>query len=121
MKALHVYDRPLCCPSGVCDNEADRELICFALSLQWLRMHGIETARFDLVREFDQFADNPVVRKLLDQHGVDCLPLILADERVVSSGRYPSRIEIADMAGIRRVKRKAFDPAVSAERQLSSH
>lgn len=100
MKTLQIYDRPMCCSSGVCGAEVDRDLICFALSLQWLRMNGIQTERFNPLHQYDAFAANATVSKTVNEKGIECLPLILIDGQVVSSGCYPSRLELNDLVGI---------------------
>jgi Arsenical resistance operon protein ArsD len=102
MKTLQVYDRPMCCSSGVCGVEADRDLICFALSLQWLGMNGVRTERFNPLHQYDAFAANATVTKTVNEKGIECLPLILMDGKVVSSGRYPSKLELGGMADIAR-------------------
>src|SRR5579883_2844937 len=46
------------------------------------------------------FADNALVKSALQEHGNDCLPLVLLDGAIVSQGRYPSRDELARLAGV---------------------
>jgi hypothetical protein len=36
----------------------------------------------------------------VNEKGIECLPLILLDGVVVSSGSYPSRLELSGMTGL---------------------
>lgn len=97
---VQVYDPPMCCSSGVCGAEVDRNLVCFALSLQWLKMNGVLVERFNPSHQFDAFADNPVVVKAVNEHGMECLPLILVNGRIASAGTYPGRRELGELVGL---------------------
>ena len=54
---------------------------------------------------------NDLVRAALEQDGEACLPLVLAGERIVSRGVYPSRDALAEAAGL----------TVSSGRRLAVH
>ena len=95
MVKLTVYDPALCCSTGVCGPEVDPVLVRFAADLEWLRSRGAEVRRYNLAQEAAAFARSPLVRGTLQAEGTDCLPLLLAGEEVVSSGRYPAREELA--------------------------
>ena len=102
MKTIQVFDPPMCCSSGVCGAVVDSNLVNFAGSLQWLGMNGVHVERFNPLHQYDVFAANAVVTKAVNEKGIECLPLILLDGEVVSSGSYPSRLELSDMAGLGR-------------------
>ena len=42
----------------------------------------------------------PIGLSCFDAKGIECLPLILLDGEVVSSGSYPSRLELSGMTGL---------------------
>lgn len=97
---LEVFDPPMCCSSGVCGAEVDSKLVCFAVSLQWLTMNGVRVERFNPLHQYDAFAANPTVAKTVNEKGIECLPLILLNGEVISTGVYPSRLELGDMLGL---------------------
>jgi hypothetical protein len=97
---LEIFDPPRCCSSGVCGAEVESNLVTFAVSLQWLRMHGVAVRRFNPLHQYDAFAANATVAKTVNEKGLECLPLILLDGEVVSSGIYPSRLELSGMTGL---------------------
>jgi hypothetical protein len=109
MATITVYDPPLCCTSGVCGPTVDPKLAQFAGNLEWLRTQGVTIQRYNLAQEPERFVENSTVKAILDKSGGDDLPAILVGETLVSSGRFPSRNELAVMAGI-----EATDTAVES-------
>lgn len=99
MATLQVYDRPMCCSTGVCGPKVDPVLPRFAADLEWLRSRGVAVERFNLAQQPGAFSAHPEVRSALSA-GVGCLPLIVVDGRLVSRGVYPSRQMLAAWAGI---------------------
>ena len=100
MPTLHVFDRPLCCPTGVCGPGVDPALPRFAADLEWLRSQGVTVERFNPAQQPAAFASRPEVKEALEQVGPDCLPLLVVDGRLVSRGDYPSRQQLAAWLGL---------------------
>jgi hypothetical protein len=69
----------------------------FERDLAWLRKNGIEVERYNLQEHIGVFAITDPVKKTMDQEKESCLPLILVDGRVASSGSYPERETLADI------------------------
>ena len=100
MSTLDIYDPAQCCATGACSPDADDELAQFASSLEWLKERGVAVSRHNLGHEPGAFVTNPVVKGAIAQEGVGCLPMLIADGKVVSKGRYPSRNELGAQLGI---------------------
>ena len=100
MPILSIYDPAQCCATGACSPDADDQLAQFASALEWLKQQGIEVTRYNLGHQPGAFVQNPAVKSALDSDGVACLPLIIADGRVISKGRYPSRAELGNQLGL---------------------
>jgi len=105
---LEVFDPPMCCSTGVCGPSIDPALARFAADLDWLRSQGVKVERYNLSQQPGAFAANPVVKKALEQEGNECLPLLLASGTIVSSGTYPERDALAQLAGIRNSVRQTI-------------
>lgn len=88
---LRIYDKPMCCSTGVCGAEVDPVLSRFAADLEHLRRRGIAVERYNPAQEPEAFASNAAVRRALQERGPACLPLVLWGEITVTSGRYPDR------------------------------
>lgn len=100
MTTVLIFDPPMCCSTGVCGPAVDPQLARFASDLQWLGSEGVHVERFNLANQPQAFAASAAVRSALETEGNDCLPLILVNEQIVSRGEYPSREQLAALAGI---------------------
>lgn len=100
--ALRIYDPAMCCSTGVCGEEVDPQLVRFAADLKWLADQGVAVSRFNLAHEPEAFVSEPIVLGEIRAHGTAGLPLVMSGGTVVSRGRYPSRDELAAMAGSNR-------------------
>jgi hypothetical protein len=97
---LEVFDPPMCCSSGVCGANVDKKLVEFSAALAWLRAQGVEVHRYNPTQQYETFVGNTKVVQAVNDHGTGCLPLILVDGEVVSRGGYPSKEELAVLAGV---------------------
>ncbi|MCD0457991.1 arsenite efflux transporter metallochaperone ArsD [Roseiconus lacunae] len=95
MSHVQIYDRAICCSTGVCGPQVDPVLPKFAADLEWLEREGHQVDRFNLAQDAAQYAANSTVQKMLEAEGVDCLPLIFVDGKVVSRNEYPTRENLA--------------------------
>jgi hypothetical protein len=84
----------MCCSTGVCGVEVDPVLVAFNADLQWLAGQGVEVSRHNLSQEPQAFAANPAVLKEMEA-GMERLPVTLVDGRVVATGAYLSRAQLA--------------------------
>ena len=113
MTAVHVFDPPMCCSSGVCGPSVDPQLVRFAADLDWLHSQGVAVERFNLAQQPGAFAADDAVRSALEQTGETALPLVKVDGEVKSSGAYPSRDDLAAWAGLEAPTPSIFTDAVA--------
>ncbi len=99
-KRLDVFDPAMCCSTGVCGPDIDPKLIRFAADLEWLGEQGVAVERFNLAQQPAAFATNTPVRQALEAAGESALPVLLVDGRLVASGVYPSRDQLAGWFGL---------------------
>jgi len=78
----------------------DKRLVQFSAALEWLRGQGVQVERYNPTQQYDAFVGNATVVNTINTQGMECLPLILIDGEIVSYGGYPSREELAVMAGV---------------------
>ena len=100
VKQLAVFDPAMCCSTGVCGPNPDPVLPRFAADLRWLAGQDVAVERYNLAQQPQAFAANETVKAALAEYGNECLPLILVDGLVVSHGTYPTRGELAQLAGL---------------------
>lgn len=99
MSKVQIYDKAMCCATGVCGPQVDPVLPKFAADLDWLQKQGHDVSRFNLAQDPAEFASNAVVQKMLTDEGVECLPLVVVDDRIVCRSEYPSRENLSMWAG----------------------
>ncbi len=100
MTKVTVYDPAMCCSTGICGAEVDQNLVNMAADLDWLKSNGVEVTRINLSQEPTKFAENEIVKAVLEKSGVEGLPVIIINDNMHSSGRYPARAELAEMADV---------------------
>jgi len=81
---------------GVCGVVFDR---AFEQNLDWLEAIGILVERIDPQEQPEEAARFEAVRDSLARDGDRCLPLILVDGSIVSSGIRPTRSHLARLVG----------------------
>jgi SAM-dependent methyltransferase len=94
MKTVQVFDKPMCCSTGVCGPDVDPVLPTFAADLDWLRKQGHIVERYNLAQQPQAFIENKAIHYLLSTAGTDCLPVVVVDGEIVSQTAYPSRDEM---------------------------
>lgn len=97
MKKIQIYDKPMCCSTGVCGPQVDPVLPQFAADLDWLKSQGHQVERYNLAQQPMAFIENKKVHELLGCEGTDCLPLIVVDDELVSQKAYPSRTSLLSL------------------------
>ena len=100
MPRIAIYDPPGCCSTGVCDPGLSDQMTQFATAIDALMKSGHDVARFNMGSQPGAFVENGTVKSALDDDGMDCLPLILLDGKIVSKGAYLNRAELGAKVGI---------------------
>jgi len=98
MKTVQIYDKPLCCSTGICGPDVDPVLPRFAADLDWLKGQGHQVDRYNLAQQPQAFVANKMIQELLGAEGVECLPVVVVDGAIVSRAVYPTRQMLADWA-----------------------
>ena len=100
MARISIYDPPGCCSTGVCDPGLSDSMTQFATAIDSLMKNGHDVARYNMASQPGAFVENPKVKEVLDTDGMEGLPLVLMDNKVVSKGVYLNRLELGQKVGI---------------------
>ncbi len=95
MRTVQVFDKPMCCSTGVCGPDVDPMLPKFAADLDWLKNQGHNVERYNLAQQPLAFIENKTIHHLLSTAGTNCLPVVVVDGEIVSQTVYPTREELA--------------------------
>lgn len=99
MTTLQVFDKPMCCSTGVCGAEVDPVLPRFAADLAWLKSRGVAVERYNLAQQPLEFVAHADVKDAIRQGVEGVLPMVRVDGAIVSRGVYPSREELERLCG----------------------
>lgn len=91
MKTIQIYDRPMCCSTGICGPSVDPVLPRLAADLDAMKHAGHSVERYNLSQQPQAFIENKEIHALISTKGTDVLPVVVVDGRVVSKGIYPSK------------------------------
>lgn len=97
MKKLSIYEPTLCCDTGLCGVNVDPELLRITTTLGALKEQGVEISRYNLNSAPMEFVKSDVVNKYVNENGVEGLPCVTLDGKIVIEGRYPTNAEILEL------------------------
>lgn len=100
MKILKIYDPAMCCPTGVCGTDVDTKLVQLASFLSSLDKNKFEVNRYGLTTEPAQYISNKEVARILNEEGVDKLPLFFLNEVLIFSKDYPTVPQLSAKLGL---------------------
>ncbi len=90
--SLEVFDPPMCCPTGVCGPDVNPALVKFQETLRKVQEEydgRVKVARYGLPHHAEHFARNPLIVKMLEDYGVEILPITILAGRLFKQGEYP--------------------------------
>lgn len=100
MKKMQIYEPAMCCSTGLCGVGVDSELLRISTILNTLKRNGIDIGRYNLTNAPQEFVNNKMVNEYLREKGVDGLPVIILEDEIVISGRYPTNDEFVKLLNI---------------------
>lgn len=101
---IEIFDPAMCCSTGVCGPSVDPELIRVANEVEKMKKQGVDVQRFNLSQEPQAFVMNATVKGLLEEKGVEVLPVTLVNGEVKKEGAYPATKEWEEWTGLKIAK-----------------
>jgi len=100
MKTMIIYEPAMCCPTGLCGVGVDPELLRISAALETLKTCGTEIKRYNLTNAPQEFVNNAEVSQRLTDEGVEVLPIVVVDGKIVITKRYPRNDEFEKLLDI---------------------
>ncbi|PRM90500.1 arsenical resistance operon transcriptional repressor ArsD [Aliarcobacter cryaerophilus] len=100
MKTLKIYDPAMCCPTGVCGTSVDTKLVQLSNFLNSLDKNMFTVKRFGLSTNPQEYVTNSEVSRLLNEDGVESLPLTFLDDELLFKGDYPTVPQLSSKMGL---------------------
>lgn len=93
MKKMVIFDPAMCCSTGVCGPSVDKNLLRVSTVINRLEKKGVLVERHNLTSNPQIFVDNKEINKMLNDEGIDILPVTMVDGKVVKTKEYPTNEE----------------------------
>lgn len=100
MKKIRIYERAMCCPTGLCGPVLDPELLRISTAIDNMVKNNVDIDRYNLSSFPDKFAKNEKIKEQLKEKGKYALPITTVDDEIIMTGRYLTNEEFADISGI---------------------
>lgn len=100
MKKMCIYEPALCCETGLCGVNVDPELLRISTVLNTLKQEGVVVERYNLNNAPMEFVKNNIINQYVNEKGVDGLPVVVVDGKIMIEGRYPANDEILTLLGL---------------------
>ncbi|MEI7616399.1 MAG: arsenite efflux transporter metallochaperone ArsD [Actinomycetota bacterium] len=88
--SLVVYEGAMCCSSGVCGPEPDKELIEFNETLKKIKLEfkDIEITRASISFNANMFLENKEISQIIKEEGQKILPITCINNRIIMKQKY---------------------------------
>lgn len=97
MKKMQIFEPAMCCDTGLCGVSVDPELLRISTVLNALKKNGVAVDRFNLSSAPMAFVNNKVINAFINEKGVEELPVVMVDEKIVITGHYPTNEELVSL------------------------
>jgi len=100
MKKMIIFEPAMCCSTGVCGPGVDQELLRISTVLNNLKSNGVLVERYNLSNNPQIFVDNKEINKVINENGVEELPVTMVDGVIVKTKEYPSNEEFCKLLDV---------------------
>ncbi|WP_024345935.1 arsenite efflux transporter metallochaperone ArsD [Lacrimispora indolis] len=97
MKKMQIFEPAMCCDTGLCGVSVDPELLRISTVLNALKKNGVAVDRFNLSSAPMAFVNNNTINAFINEKGVEELPAVMINEKIVITGRYPTNEELVSL------------------------
>ena len=95
MSKMIIYDKAMCCSTGLCGVSIDPELLRIATVINKLKENGIAVERYNPNSTPQAFLFNQRINQIINTKGIEMLPITVIDNNIVKMGSYLSNEEIS--------------------------
>lgn len=100
MIKMKIYEPAMCCETGLCGVGINPELLRISTVLNNLEKLGVKVERYNLSSAPQEFIRSKIVNDFINTEGVEKLPIIVVEDKIVMYGKYPSNIEIGQLLNV---------------------
>jgi hypothetical protein len=98
-KELIIFEGPMCCSTGICGPNPDKELIDINEALKKLaeEYKGLKITRASMSFNPQLFLQTQEIRDLVKANGPKILPITMVDGKIVKKEKYPRYAELKSL------------------------
>lgn len=98
MVKITIYEEAMCCSTGVCGPDPDKELVEFTHAVDKLEeaFTDVEITRANMSSDIERFLQHEEISDAVESNGPSILPITTVDDEVVAKGEYLSYDELAN-------------------------
>jgi len=95
---LIIYEGAMCCSTGVCGPEPDKELIEFNKTLKKINkeFNDLKITRASLSFDVKMFLENKEIFQLVKESGKEILPITAINGKIIAKNKYPKFNELKE-------------------------
>lgn len=95
-KDLIIYEGAMCCSTGVCGPEPDKELVEFSEAIKKLQREfkDLNITRASLSFNINMFLENKEIFQLVKENGPSILPITTTNGKIIAKQRYLKYAEL---------------------------
>jgi len=99
--SLIIYEGAICCSTGVCGPEPDKELIEFSETLKKIKLEfkDIEITRASISFDARMFLENKEIFQIIKEEGQKALPITCIDGKIIIKQKYLKFNELKEELG----------------------
>lgn len=90
---ITVLESAMCCSTGLCGEDVDDVLVATAANIKWLKSLGHEVSRHNISNDAAAFRNYPEAVAILQNDGLDSLPYVMVNDRIIMVGAYPTKMQ----------------------------
>ncbi len=89
-KELIIFEGALCCPTGICGPEPNKELIELNETLQKVQreFRDVSVVRASISFNINMFLEKNEIIELVKEHGPNILPITTINGKIIAQQRY---------------------------------
>ncbi len=93
---LIIYEGAMCCPTGVCGPEPNKELIGFNEALKRLRneFKDLNAIRASMSFNLNMFLENKEISQMVKENGQGILPITTINGKIIAKQKYLTYTEL---------------------------
>lgn len=97
MTEITIFEEAMCCSTGVCGPDPDKELVEFTHATEKLEeeLSDVEVSRVNMSSDIERFLEHEDVSDAVEANGPSVLPITTVDGEIIAQEEYLSYDELA--------------------------